>query len=212
MVRDLTGQRFGRLTVLFRADVISRKAYWKCKCDCGTMKNIRGDCLVSGRVVSCGCYHDEIKTTHGDSKTRLYGIWHNMISRCRTPTNSLFSNYGGRGITVCSEWLNYDSFRKWAMENGYDMFAKRGECTIDRIDNNKGYSPDNCRWANGITQSRNKRNNRIIEYNGESHTLVEWAEIIGMNPNTLHARLTYLGWSVPMALTTPTHSEFNSRR
>lgn len=98
------------------------------------------------------------------------------------------------------------------MENGYDMFAKRGECTIDRIDNNKGYSPDNCRWANSIMQSRNKRNNRIIEYNGESHTLVEWAEIIGMNPNTLHARLTYLGWSVPMALTTPTHSEFNSRR
>lgn len=212
MVRDLTGQRFGRLTVLCRADVISRKAYWKCKCDCGTVKNIRGDGLVSGRVVSCGCYHDEIKTTHGDSKTRLYRVWHDMVGRCRTSTHSLFPNYGGRGITICSEWLNYDNFRKWAMENGYDMFAKRGECTIDRIDNNKGYSPDNCRWANSIMQSRNKRNNRIIEYNGESHTLVEWAEIIGMNPNTLHARLTYLGWSVPMALTTPTHSEFNSRR
>ena len=211
MAKDLVGNQFGKLIVIGKADIKSRRAYWVCKCECGTVKNVRGDNLLSGRTVSCGCYHREVKTTHGDSNSRLYGIWQCMRHRCQTPTHKQYPEYGGRGITVCPEWDDYDTFKKWAMDAGYDVCAKRGDCTIDRIDNDKGYSPDNCRWANGVTQSRNKRNNRVITFNGQTHTLTEWAERIGMDANTLHARITYLGWSIARALTTPTMTQFSRR-
>ena len=134
---------------------------------------------------------------HGMYGTRLYDIWANMIGRCKNPNNKDYPNYGGRGIFVCEEWKKSDAFLEWSKENGYT-----DELTLDRIDTNKGYSPSNCRWITNAAQQRNKRNNRIISYNGESHCVAEWAEITGINVRTLDSRLR-LGWSVERVLTRP---------
>lgn len=121
-----------------------------------------------------------------------------MIERCENPNNASYKNYGGRGIKVCKKWRkDFTAFCRWARSNGYDP-----KLSIDRIDNDKGYSPNNCRWADSKTQARNRRNNRIIEYNGESKAASEWAEICGLNPKTFRNRLD-AGWSVEDALTIP---------
>ena len=198
---DMTDQRYGKLSVLER--VVRPKesgTHWLCQCDCGTMTVVAGGHLRSGHTVSCGCHGKNVRRTHGGSNTRLYGIWAGMKNRCSDETSV---NYRGRGITMCEEWNDFECFRKWAIENGYDAHAKQNECTIDRIDNSKGYSPDNCRWVNSKIQCRNKRNNKVLTFNGKSHPLVVWSEILGIKPNTLHKRIVYLGWSVEKAFTTP---------
>lgn len=126
-----------------------------------------------------------------------------MIDRCCNPKDPSYERYGGRGITICDEWKNdFITFCKWARNNGYDPSKEANECTIDRIDNNKGYSPDNCRWVDMKTQQRNRRTNRRIEFGGVEMTLVEWAEWIGMIPGTLLKRLNS-GWSIKDALMKP---------
>lgn len=198
---DMTGLKIGRLTVIESVKSSTANcALWKCKCECGNETIVRSTHIRSGHTVSCGCHGKTLKITHGGSTTRLYGIWAGMKRRCYDETSA---NYRGRGITMCEEWNDFGCFRKWAMENGYDAHAKRNECTIDRIDNNKGYSPDNCRWVNSKVQCRNKRNNKVLTFKGETHPLVVWSEIIGIKANTLHKRIVYLGWSVEKALTTP---------
>ena len=139
---DLTGQRFGRLTVLERAGTDSRReAVWRCICTCGNEIYVQGHHLRCGNTQSCGCLRVDTATTHGESRSRLYHIWFGMKTRCYNPNTKDFKNYGGRGITVCPEWLyDFPAFQKWAIANGY-----RDDLTIDRIDNDKGYSPDNCR-------------------------------------------------------------------
>lgn len=198
---DLTGQKFGRLLVKARAP---NKIYpsgqqatmWICVCDCGQTKTIRSSSLKNGSTQSCGCLHIEKMTKHNQSKTRLYGIWTDMKQRCCNPRNKFFADYGGRGIAVCEEWeKNFDNFAHWAMTNGY-----RSTLTIERRDVNGNYSPANCTWATQKQQQRNKRNNRLIEYNGATHTVVEWAEILGINKVTLSGRLNAHGWSVEDAL------------
>lgn len=170
-VKDLTGQRFGRLVVLERAGSSAKKARWLCLCDCGKKALVLGVNLCSGHTNSCGCLSaqlsgDRIKT-HGMRQSRLYGVWGGMKSRCLNPNINHYHRYGGRGITICDEWLHdFQKFYEWSIANGYDENAPRGQCTIDRIDNDKGYSPDNCRWVDMKTQRHNRSDSRSKQYEG----------------------------------------------
>jgi hypothetical protein len=162
---DLTGKRFGMLLVLERAGSKNGHAAWLCKCDCGKEKVNRSGDLVNGKSTSCGCLHNKefgkMRHIHGMTKTRLYVIWTSMKNRCNNPNTKDYKQYGGRGITVCAEWQeSFSAFHDWAMVNGYNPNAPRGECTIDRIDVNGDYCPDNCRWATMTEQNRNKRRNK----------------------------------------------------
>ena len=162
-VKDIKGQRFGRLTVLERFGTSSQgTATWLCLCDCGKKCVVIGAAMRKGNTRSCGCLHDdrarERRTTHGLSGTRLYFVWKTMNQRCSNPNNDDYKDYGGRGITVCEEWQHsFPAFHTWATANGYDENAPYQECTIDRIDNNKGYFPDNCRWVSQMVQIQNRR-------------------------------------------------------
>lgn len=139
-------------------------------------------------------------TTHGESKTRLYYVWNSMKARCFTESHKSYANYGGRGITVCAEWKNsFEAFRDWAMANGYNADAKRGECTLDRIDVNGDYCPENCRWISQKEQCNNKGNNHEIAYNGKTQTLQQWCSELGLKYNTVSERLRS-GWGIAEAL------------
>lgn len=196
---DMTGQRFGRLLVLKRAENKGAQTQWMCRCDCGTTRPVRAILLRKGLTTSCGCFMREIagwmNRTHGGSKTRTHKIWKGMRGRCLTPTNTRWEYYGGRGITVDPRWDSYEAFLE-------DM----GECpegmSLERIDNSKGYGPANCRWATLKEQARNQRTNRIIEYRGERKCLAEWCEITGLHHTIIRSRLR-LGWSVEDALFKP---------
>lgn len=145
---------------------------------------------------SCGCLHRERVRKHGKRHTRLYSIWLNMHDRCCNINNKCYSDYGGRGITICDEWLNdFMSFHNWAMNNGYQE-----NLTIDRIDVNGNYEPNNCRWADMKTQNRNKRNNKNYTINGETHCLKEWCEILNLNYGKVKDRLNKSNWSIDEAL------------
>lgn len=193
---DLTGQRFGRLTVLGRVwRLNTTKAHWLCQCDCGKLHVVRGSSLIKGDTKSCGCLQGNV--IHGLRDSRLYETWHHMKQRCFNPNDRFYHHYGGRGIIVCDEWQQFKPFYEWAMENGYSE-----ELTIDRVDVNGNYEPSNCRWVTRKVNSNNRRNNHFIEYNGETHTLTEWSEILGIESHTLIMRLKY-NWSVEKAFTTP---------
>jgi hypothetical protein len=152
------GKRYGKLTVIAYDKSVKGNLYFFCKCDCGNVKSIQKSGLVRGVTTSCGCKLIERNTKHGLSRTRLYRVFSDMKLRCYNPNSPDYKNYGGRGITICNEWLqDFTAFYKWAYKNGYDENAKKMQCTIDRIDNNKGYSPANCRWVDVATQNRNKR-------------------------------------------------------
>lgn len=174
-LKDLTGQRFGRLVVIDRAGSdYQKRATWKCCCDCGCKIVVPSSRLTNGETKSCGCFRRELardKRTfrHGKSQTRLYRVWSSAIQRCEYPKHKQFHQYGGRGITICDEWRdNFQAFYDWAMANGYDENAPRGQCTIDRIDNDKGYSPDNCRWVDMKTQGNNRSHSGPLPKNQRS--------------------------------------------
>ena len=206
---NLTGQIFGRLTVLYQVeDHICPNGrhhdQWLCQCSCGSEPIVViGSSLRYGEHTrSCGCLDSETKasraTKHGDSYTKLYGIYKSMIERCYNVNNKRYDDYGGRGIDVCCEWTDdYEEFKKWAVRTGY----KNG-LSIDREDNSRGYYPDNCRWVTQKVQANNTRRNRFIEFNGTSKTLAEWSDDVGIEYNTLYGRFRR-GWSAADMLTKP---------
>lgn len=178
---DLTGERFGRLTVIEYKGTKKRKkgnksdSLWLCQCDCGTKKIIYGRALKDGGTKSCGCLRKEIllHKKHGMSNTRLFKAWTCMTQRCKNPNDGAYKNYGGRGITVCEEWLG---------ENGFENFYG---------------------WATMKEQQNNKRNNHIISLNGEEHTISEWSRITGINKETIEARVNRYGYTDEEALMIP---------
>lgn len=204
---DLTGHKFGKLTVVgFPTHVPDKEGvYWKCVCECGNECLIRGKSLRNGHTKSCGCLIHDILTArnikHGLSKnTSLYGIWKSMKTRCYNVNRSAYKYYGGRGIGICEEWKDdFVAFYNWSISNGYSVGL-----TIDRIDNDGNYSPDNCRWVSKDAQQSNRRYCiPKIMFEGESHTLSEISKILGINYSTLYARIHNYGWDIEKAITTP---------
>lgn len=192
---DITGDKYGRLTPLKYLG----NRMWECKCDCGEIKVVSSNHMRRGLVKSCGCLNRDQphKTIHGDRQTRLYKIWIDMRQRCSNPNNSAYKNYGGRGVRVCSEWNDYQVFKAWAMGNGYDE-----NLTIERVDVDGGYNPDNCEWITRKDQGFNRRNNHVLTYNGETKTLTEWCNELNLSYDMVRGRLKR-GWTVEAALTIP---------
>jgi hypothetical protein len=195
--QNLAGQKFGKLTVLFHLK--ERPIFCVCQCDCGSKpKKVHNKLLLSGDSQSCGCYRLEqatkANTTHGMTKKSVYRIWTSMMARCFNSGNSAYHDYGARGITVCERWLKFENFYA-------DMGERPEGKTLDRIDNDKSYSPNNCRWASVKEQSRNKRSNVWISFNGKRQVMTDWARETGIPPATLKYRLDS-GWSIEKALTT----------
>ena len=201
------GEHHDHITVLEKLKEKTKdgRTIYLCKCDCG--KYFKTSVSSVHKIKSCGCMTKEYiargQRTHGESKTRLYEVWHRMKERCYREKHKSYPEYGGRGITICEEWKNsYVAFRDWALANGYDENAEYMVCTLDRIDVNGNYEPSNCRWVSMKVQCNNKRNNHTLTYNGETHTIAEWAEITGIQHCTLSRRLKK-GWSVEKTLSTP---------
>lgn len=198
---DLTGRICGRLTVHGPTGNVAKNKHrlWHCACSCGRRVIVSGSSLTSGNTRSCGCLRMEIVTTHGQARrsgiSLAFRRWQNMISRCRNPNNQRFAQYGARGITVCDRWTDFSRF-----------MADMGPCplgaSIDRIDNNGPYAPNNCRWATKTEQAQNQRSNRRLTWNGETHCLSEWARRTGLPRGTLQKRLVS-GWDTERILTTP---------
>jgi hypothetical protein len=183
---DLIGQVFGRITVIAKAPSKKTQSKWLVKCTCGNEKEVLQVNLRNGSSTSCGCYRTELNTKHGDSKSRLHNIWGLMRQRCTNPNVSNYSYYGGRGISVCKEWENYLIFKEWALLNNYEETLE-----IDRINNDLGYFPDNCRWVNRIIQTRNRRSfkNSISKYIGVKLTQNKnkpWRAEITVDTKTIH--------------------------
>lgn len=193
------GDRFGRLVAKRRIRRADGKSYWVCLCDCGNYCTVEQYSLHTGNTKSCGCLQkeraSEAKRLHGMSNTRIHAIWSGIITRCTNKNRKSYKDYGERGIKMCDEWRDdFLSFYNWSMANGYD-----DSLTIDRIDVNGNYEPSNCRWIPKGEQSKNTRRNRFIERNGETHTLTEWENIMGIRDCCFRSRLR-MGWSVEDAL------------
>ena len=169
-------------------------AYWLFKCDCGNESVAQVNNVKRGAVKSCGCLLKKIHITHGMTNTFEYNAWHHMKQRCINKSNHAYKNYGGRGITICKRWLNFENFYK-------DMGKRPRGMSLDRVDNNKGYYKENCRWATVVEQNNNMRSNHFLTYNGETQTIAWWVAKLGINRGTLYSRI-YRGWSIERAFTT----------
>ena len=195
MAQQLVGSRFGRLLVV-EAVRVNNVLMCRSVCDCGVEKLVSPSNLTrpSG-TVSCGCHRRSLFTKHGMSTSAEYRSWDHMIQRCSNPKNQRFADYGGRGVLVCDRWL--ESFENFLSDMGFKPTPKH---TLDRVDNNKGYSPENCRWADPKTQMNNKKNNHYLEFNGETKSLSDWSLHTGIPYSCLSSRIAR-GWSVERALT-----------
>ena len=206
MRKIVIGEKFGRLTVV---DYFGKNKHghnlWNCECECGNHKIVSTGALNSGSVKSCGCLWEENKKAlktrvvkkHGMVDTQEYHAWNGMRQRCYNKNSPKYKNYGARGIKVCDRWLN-------SFEN---FFADMGKApvgfSIDRIDVNGDYTPENCRWADDVTQCNNRQFNFKVTFNGITETLRYWSEKTGINKSALYLRIHRRGWDVEKALTTP---------
>ena len=206
LLKDETGNRYGKLLVVEYAGSNGHNALWKCKCDCGNECVKLGIHLRTGHINSCGCLHKEQLINRNRrydviASRRLYLIWHSMIERCENAKSISYKNYGGRGISVCEEWHDFERFANWANGSGYSE-----NLTIDRLDNDKNYCPENCKWSTMKEQGRNKRTNRMVTIGGKTCTLSEWCESYEISQVTVQSRLRY-GWDIEKAITTPTKAK-----
>lgn len=201
--KDLTGQRFERWTVVGYAGKRSNNAaIWLCRCDCGTEKRVASSSLIQGHSRSCGCLTAETtrkrRTTHGMSASKEYKTWQMMIDRCTNPNSGKYAYYGGRGISVCARWL--ESFENFIADMGS---RPSNHHSIDRIDSNGPYSPENCRWATLEEQRNNQGNNHLLTFEGKTLTIAEWAKLTGISQSIIKNRINRYQWTVERALTTP---------
>lgn len=199
------GDVFDRLTVLAVGSKLSgkkKKTYAVCSCSCGeTNLVIRLDSVTKGITRSCGCYHEEQNQTHGLTNHHYYKRWAHMLDRCNNPENPAYKYYGGRGIKVCDRWYDVRNYVA-DLPDGY-----KSGLEIDRIDNNGNYEPGNVRWATSKENGRNKRNNVLLTYNGQTKTITEWSEITGIHHTTIKDRIDKQGMTVEQALTLPLVSD-----
>lgn len=200
---DLTGQKFNRLLAIERFKKPNRSEYYyKCVCDCGNITIVSGNALRKGKTKSCGCYMkklaSEMFSTHRKSSTVLYKRWSGIKERCYSPNSTKYYRYGARGIKMCDEWKNdFIKFYDWSINNGFSE-----NLTIDRIDVNGDYCPENCKWSNNIEQANNKTNSRFITYKGKTQTVAQWSRETGVAYDNIIARLR-LGWDVDSIFTKP---------
>lgn len=203
-LRDLTGQTFGRWTVIERANHPGNATRWRCRCDCGTVKTVLSDSLVNGRSKSCGCLMPQLvsikRRTHGQRKTPIYEVWKRMIRRCKDPSKRPNRNHAGRGISVCDRWKG--SFEAFIGDMGPRPSPRH---QIDRIDQDGDYGPGNCRWVTPKENSRNKRNNHLLTAFGVTKTMMEWSEDprCKVPYHTLKRRVNHLGWDHESAISAP---------
>jgi len=209
-LRDLTGQTFGRLTVLTRGENSpAGQARWNCVCACGTVVPNRASIhLLSGHTKSCGCLNAEMaaarSTTHGMSGTKEHGTWKKILSRCYNKRDPKYKDYGGRGISVCDRWR--ESFESFFSDMGY---APSQLHSIDRVKNEGNYEPTNCRWATEVEQANNKRNNLHLEYRGTTKTLAQWCDTLKLVYSKVQLRLAR-GWTVDLAFEAPNGTRLSS--
>lgn len=183
---DISGQKYNKLLAL---EFVKSDAYgnsiWKCRCDCGETSYVRAGALRAGQIKQCKKCADSLKIKTPIENPRIKSIYKDMLRRCYKPYRKNYERYGGRGISVCSEWLeNPISFEKWALNNGYS-----DKLSIDRIDNDGNYEPSNCRWTDFTTQANNRSNNIVLEYEGTSLTIAQWAEKLGVDRKTIYNRI-----------------------
>lgn len=199
---DMTGKKCGRLQVMEFSEMRKDgQAYWKCLCDCGNTVIVAGNKLRSGHTRSCGCYKTTVQhrthLIHGLTNSQLYVAWRNMISRCCNPKNTMAHRYSKRGITICEDWRrDFSAFAAWALQNGYEEGL-----TLDRIDVDGNYCPENCRWITRDEQYLNRSDNHFIEAFGERKTIKEWADSSGIKYDTIERRINAYGWSPERAVT-----------
>lgn len=196
------GMRFGSLVTTGASYVDGKVRKIPCRCDCGRDYIVRVDHLLDGSTSSCGCERPTrvgaAHTKHGEWTTKLWGHWSAMRRRCNTASTGNFAIYGGRGIKVCDEWKDYLAFREWALANGYD-----DSLSLDRVDVNGDYCPENCRWVTAKEQARNRRNTIYVEFRGERVPLARLSEEYGVDPDLVYSRVVVLGWDVERALSAP---------
>lgn len=197
------GEKYFHWTVIAPANKRNGREMVLCQCDCGTLKEVRYDGIKCGSSKSCGC----ARGTHKMTSSRLYNIWHKMKERCYNKNHVHYKNYGGRGITVCEEWKNdFISFYKWSMDNGYSE-----NLTLDRVNGNSNYSPENCRWTTPLEQQNNTRNNRILTVNGRSQSIARWSAEMSIPYSTIYSRLCN-GWNEQDAVMYPVDKSKSSNR
>lgn len=205
---DISGNKYGMLTVLYKTSLKDAKghALWLSRCDCGNLKLLPKASYACGNTKSCGCNTSEWKrqahTTHGSTPKRLHKIWEHMKWRCCNPNCEQYKNYGGRGITICAEWSNYAAFREWALTHGY-----ADNLTIERIDVNGNYCPENCTFIPNEQQVLNRRPFKSKYFNGERVSIKQLCLEHGIDYSVVKARLTF-GWDVNRALNTPNQTKF----